>query len=105
MKCRSIKVSSTKLIAKLIAAIVIAFPFALNAATPNHIQIALSSTNEAVGWYEEYLDCERVVGSNDAVVCGETNIEFFVGRTVGGSQGSAIDHIGFSVPDLDSKMA
>ncbi len=105
MKCRSTYVESTKLIAKLIAALAVAFPFALNAATPNHIQIALSSTNEAVSWYEEHLDCERVVGRNDAVVCGDTNIEFFVGRTVGGSQGSAVDHIGFSVEDLDAKMA
>ena len=36
--------------------------FAVNAATPNHITIALSSISEAVGWYEEYLDCQVITG-------------------------------------------
>ena len=104
MKCRSSYTQSSKLISSVLGLLTLAFPLAINAATPNHIQIALSSTNEAVSWYEEHLDCEPIADRNDAVTCGNTNIEFFVGRTVGGSQGSAVDHIGFSVLDLEAKM-
>ena len=103
MKCRTTSVKiSTKLFTLLAC---LALPFAVSAATPHHIHIALSNTSEAVSWYQEHLDCDLVTGRNDLVICGNTEIEFFLGRTVGGSAGTGVDHIGFSVPDLDAKMA
>jgi len=83
----------------------LAFPFAVSAATSHHIHIALSNTSEAVSWYEEHLNCEAIAGRADAVNCANTEIEFFLGQTVGGSQGTGVDHIAFSIPDLDAKMA
>ena len=107
MKCRTTYIKflagSLKISSKLLVLLVI--PFSINAATTNHITIALSNISEAVGWYEEHLDCVLIDGRNDAVNCGNTEIEFFLGRTVGGSQGTGVDHIGFSIPDLDAKMA
>ena len=51
------------------------------------------------------MDCEVIAGRDDTVTCGNAEIEFFLGRTVGGSQGTGVDRIGFSVPNLDAKMA
>ncbi|NKB33232.1 MAG: hypothetical protein GKR91_09045 [Pseudomonadales bacterium] len=103
MKCRTtIEKISTNLFILLSG---LAIPFAVSAATPHHIHIALSNTSEAVNWYQEHLDCELAAGRDDVVICGNTEIEFFLGRTVGGSEGTGVDHIGFSVPDLDAKMA
>lgn len=79
-------------------------PISALAATPHHINIALSNTSEAVNWYEEHMDCQAIPGRDNAVSCGTTEIEFTLGATVGGSQGTGVDHIGFSVPDLDARM-
>src|SRR5262245_4712287 len=35
---------------------------------------------------------------------GSTRLMFLAARSSGGSQGSVIEHLGFSVPDLDAKM-
>ena len=109
MKCRNVK---TETLGKLgiasrnFLALVAFFslPLAAVAATPNHITIALSNTSEAVNWYEEHMDCQPIAGRDNAVSCGTTEIEFLLGATVGGSQGTGVDHIGFSVTDLDAKM-
>ena len=106
MKCRNVK---TETLGKLgiasrnFLALVAFFslPLAAVAATPNHITIALSNTSEAVNWYEEHMDCQPIAGRDNAVSCGTTEIEFLLGATVGGSQGTGVDHIGFSVTDLD----
>ena len=57
-----------------------------------------------VNWYEEHMDCQTITGRDNAVSCGTAEIEFLLGATVGGSQGTGVDHIGFSVTDLDAKM-
>jgi catechol 2,3-dioxygenase-like lactoylglutathione lyase family enzyme len=109
MTCRNVK---TETLGKLgiasrnFLALVAFFslPLAAVAATPNHITIALSNTSEAVNWYEEHMDCQPIAGRDNAVSCGTTEIEFLLGATVGGSQGTGVDHIGFSVTDLDAKM-
>ena len=110
MKCRTTFTTISTNIAKLGSRLFtfltcMALPFAVSAATPHHLHIALSNTSEAVSWYEEHLDCEAIAGREDAVNCGNTEIEFFLAQTVGGSQGTGVDHFGFSVPDLDAKMA
>ena len=110
MKCRTtfttISTNIVKLGSRLFTFFTcVALPFAVSGATPHHLHIALSNTSEAVSWYEEHLDCEAIAGREDAVNCGNTEIEFFLAQTVGGSQGTGVDHIGFSVPDLDAKMA
>ena len=58
MKCRTTDnkffINPVKVGVKSLA--LLSMSFAVYAATPNHITIALSSISEAVGWYEEYLD-------------------------------------------------
>ena len=82
----------------------IALPATVFAATPHHIHIALNNASEAVRWYEEHMACEATAGRNDAVLCGTTEIAFIEGSTQGGSQGTGVDHISFSVVDLTAKM-
>ncbi|MDP6098323.1 MAG: VOC family protein, partial [Gammaproteobacteria bacterium] len=82
----------------------IALPAIIFAATPHHIHIALNNASEAVRWYEEHMACDAIAGRNDAVLCGTTEIAFVEGSTLGGSQGTGVDHIGFSVVDLTAKM-
>jgi len=72
------------------------------AATPHHIHLATSSASESVKWYVEHLDCDEVDGR---VNCGGMEIEFVVRTTLGGSQGTGINHISLSVVDVKAKMA
>ena len=96
MKCRTtfttISTNIVKLGSRLFTFFTcVALPFAVSGATPHHLHIALSNTSEAVSWYEEHLDCEAIAGREDAVNCGNTEIEFFLAQTVGGSQGTGVD--------------
>lgn len=99
MKCRH---TITTLLA-------VTFCFSYNAlaseATPHHIHIAISSTSEAVKWYEEHLDCQAIADRVDTVNCGKIEIVFVENTTLGGSAGTGVDHIGFSYADLPKKMA
>lgn len=76
-----------------------------SAATTHHVHLAASNATEAVKWYVRHLGCEPIEGRIEAADCGEVEIDFVVRATLGGSQGTGIDHIGFSYPDLDAKMA
>ena len=109
MKCRTIFKETMFAIGKMssyfLTALLCTFSAAVFAAKPHHITIALSNISEAISWYEEHLDCQAIPGRDDTVNCVNTEIEFFLGRTVGGSQGTGVDRIGFSVKDLDAKMA
>ena len=69
------------------------------------VQLTTSARSEAVKWYERHLDCEPIEGRAEAVDCGNATIEFRQGPIMGASQGTGIDHIGFSFADLEEKMA
>ena len=97
MKCRTIFKETIFTIGNMssyfITALLCTFSAAVFAAKPHHITIALSNISEAISWYEEHLDCQAIPGRDDTVNCGNTEIEFFLGRTVGGSQGTGVDRI------------
>ncbi len=69
------------------------------------VQLTTSARSEAVKWYERHLDCEPIAERAEAIDCGNAVIEFTQGPIMGSSQGTGIDHIGFSFPDLEEKMA
>ncbi len=69
------------------------------------VQLTTSAASEAVKWYQRHLDCEPVEGRGEAIDCGNAVIEFTQAPIMGASQGTGIDHIGFSFPDLTEKMA
>ena len=69
------------------------------------VQLTTSAASEAVKWYQRHLDCEPIEGRGEAIDCGKAVIEFTQGPIMGASQGTGLDHISFSFPDLTEKMA
>jgi catechol 2,3-dioxygenase-like lactoylglutathione lyase family enzyme len=74
-------------------------------ATVHQVSITTSSPSEAVRWYAEHMDCERIADRNDAARCGGVELQFVVQPTMGSTQGTGVNHIGFSFRDLTAKMA
>ncbi len=87
------------------AGALVAIPSLLMAENSLHVELTVSNATEAVKWYARHLDCEPIGRRPDAVDCGRVEIGFTTGITVGGSPGTGVDHIGFSVVDLEEKMA
>jgi catechol 2,3-dioxygenase-like lactoylglutathione lyase family enzyme len=90
---------------KVLAVVLFALPAAAFAAAPHHIHLATSSPSESVKWYVEHLDCGRIDDRPQLVDCGGMEIEFVARTTLGGSQGTGVNHISVSVEDVNAKMA
>ena len=59
----------------------------------------------ASAWYEKNIPGgRRITEAPDRIMYGSTRLMFLRNATAKPSAGSAIDHIGFSVADLDAKM-
>jgi lactoylglutathione lyase len=69
----------------------------------HHVHLTATNSEEAAQWYAEIFDGEK---KGDVAIFGNTVIAFYE-KEAGfpGSRGSAVDHIGFSVPDIEAKMA
>ncbi len=77
-----------------------------HAAKWHHVHLNAVNTKEGAEWYAKYMEGRyEHVALYDGAVFGKTNILFFE-KPAGfpGSDGSTIDHIGFSFRDLDAKM-
>ena len=92
-------------IAVLTAVTLIAAPALAAAADYHHVHITTSSPAKGVEWYSEYMECEPLADRDDAANCDGVEVVFVPQATTGGSQGTGINHIGFSFPDLEAKMA
>ena len=70
----------------------------------DHMHLIATDPAEAVEWYAKYMDGEKI-DSDSRLRFGSTLFIFFK-RDAGfkGSDGSSVDHIGFSFHDLDAKM-
>src|SRR5437016_14441016 len=69
----------------------------------DHVHLAAPDQAKAVEWYVTNLGAKHG-DAPDRVVFGRTIFAFLKSDAPQPSAGSAIDHIGFSVPDLDAKM-
>ena len=87
------------------AAVLAAAPGLALAADYHHVHVTSSSPAKGVEWYSDHLDCEPLADRDDAANCDGVELVFVPQPTAGGSQGTGVNHIGFSVPDLDAKMA
>ena len=92
-------------IALLTAVTLVAAPALAHAADYHHVHITTSSPAKGVEWYAEYMDCQPLADRDDAADCDGVEVVFVPQATTGGSQGTGINHIGFSFPDRESKMA
>ena len=80
-------------------------PGVAGAAESHHVHLTTSNATEAVKWYARHLACLPIEDRKNAVDCGAVEIVWQVGPIIGGSQGTGVDHIGFSFADLDAKAA
>ena len=86
-------------------AMVAAVPGGVSAADYHHVHLTASSPSEGVKWYVEHMDCQPAADRTDAANCDGVEIVFVVQPTVGGTQGTGVNHISFSFADVTAKMA
>jgi catechol 2,3-dioxygenase-like lactoylglutathione lyase family enzyme len=70
----------------------------------DHIHLAAPDQARAVEWYSRHFGGQKTAEGAERLMFGETRIIFQQNATARPSTGSAIDHIGFSVNDLDATM-
>lgn len=70
----------------------------------DHIHLNVPDPAAASAWYEKHFGGRRITEAPDRLMFGSTRFMFLRNATAKPSAGSAIDHIGFSFPDLDAKM-
>ena len=91
----------------ILAAVVFAVPAA--AQTPilpivDHIHLSVPDQAKGVEWYQQYFGGQPMTEAPDRLMLGDTRLIFLRNDKGQPSTGSALDHIGFSVADLDAKM-
>ena len=70
----------------------------------DHIHLNVPDTAAAANWYEKNFGGKRITEAPDRIMYGSTRFMFLRNATAKPSAGSSIDHVGFSVADLDAKM-
>ena len=70
----------------------------------HHVHLAAPYPEAAAQWYIEHMGCEVMRDRQDRCQFGAMYLAFRPGSPEGGSDGSAIHHIGFSFTDLAARM-
>jgi len=70
----------------------------------DHIHLNVPDQAAAANWYEKNFGGRRITEAPDRIMFGSTRLLFIKKADAKPSAGSAVDHIGFSVADLDAKM-
>ena len=71
----------------------------------HHMHFSAPDAQEAAAWYMEHMGCEDF-GREGACQIGSTQMIWFGDREdAAASVGTGVDHIGFSFPDLEAKVA
>ena len=92
-------------LAMLTVAAVVVRPGLALAADYHHVHLSSPSPAKGVQWYSDHMGCEPVADRGDAASCSGVEIVFVSGAVAGGSQGTGVNHISFSVADLTAKVA
>ena len=92
------------LVRSFVAAACLLAPTAVHAADYHHVHLAAPNIAEAVQWYVTHMGCTALTTRPDGCVIGTTQLLFANRKPDAGSQGSGVDHIGFSFSDLAAKM-
>ncbi len=108
---RGTLVSRSKARRGISSVIALLFTFVLatasvHAASWHHVHLTVADTKAGAEWYGKYLEGEVTVTAGfDTAKFGDALVRFRQARgEVKGTEGSAVDHIGFSFRDLDAKM-
>jgi catechol 2,3-dioxygenase-like lactoylglutathione lyase family enzyme len=70
----------------------------------DHVHLAVPNQASAVEWYKKHFGGQPMAEGAERLMFGETRILFQRNEAAKPSTGSAIDHVGFSVTDLDATM-
>src|SRR3954467_5062237 len=70
----------------------------------DHIHFKVPDQARGVGWYKKYFGGKPMTEAPDRLMFGDTRLIFLKNDKGQPSAGSSLDHIGFSVADLDAKM-
>src|SRR3982751_5003995 len=96
---------------QLLIAVIVAIGCALPAAaqTPimpivDHIHLNVPDQAKGVEWYQKYFGGKPMTEAPDRLMFGDTRLIFLKNDKGQPSSGSALDHIGFSVADIDATM-
>src|SRR5262249_31706337 len=80
-------------------------PTAQTTAWPyDHVHLLVPDTAAGANWYEKNFGGKRITEAPDRLMYGSTRFMFIRAANAKPSTGSAIDHVGFSVPDIDAKF-
>ena len=70
----------------------------------HHVHLTATTGEEGAQWYIRNMECQAVPGRKEIAKCGEVYLLFLTRGSKGGSDGTGVRHIGFSVADLPAKM-
>lgn len=70
----------------------------------DHLHLAVPDQAKAVAWYQKHFDGQPTKEAAERLMFGETRVIFQKNEKPTPSSGSVLDHIGFSVADLDATM-
>jgi catechol 2,3-dioxygenase-like lactoylglutathione lyase family enzyme len=70
----------------------------------DHIHLNEPAGEASVWWEKNIPGARRITEAPDRLMYGAVRMMFLSARSSGGSQGSVIEHLGFSVSDLDARM-
>jgi catechol 2,3-dioxygenase-like lactoylglutathione lyase family enzyme len=70
----------------------------------DHLHLAAPDPVKAVEWYVKHFDGKATTEGTDRLMLGETRMIFQRNEKPEPSSGSVLDHIGFSVKDLDATL-
>jgi catechol 2,3-dioxygenase-like lactoylglutathione lyase family enzyme len=96
-----------RIVVGVIAALIMAAPVAAQTRIEpivDHIHLNVPDQATGVEWYQKYFGGKPTTEAPDRLMFGDTRLIFLKNDKGQPSTGSALDHIGFSVADLDAKM-
>ena len=70
----------------------------------HHVHLTVTNGDVAAQWYVDHMGCKAVTTQTDAAQCGDVQLLFIPRPAKGGNEGTAADHISFSVADLAAKI-
>lgn len=70
----------------------------------DHVHLNVPDAAAAAAWYEQNFGGKRITEAPNRIMFGSTRLMFLVMKDAKPSAGGAVDHLGFSVADLDAKM-
>ena len=70
----------------------------------HHVHFSVQSAEEGAQWYIKHMGCQPISGRPTQAQCGATLLMFTPRASKGPTDGSSVNHIGFSFTNLPAKI-